>query len=102
MSREPTFTRHRSRRRRRVAAIAALFLAVVAAVAVTWLLIGRTGPAAEDAANRFLAAWSRADDRGAAAATDNPKAAAASLDANRRGLDGATLRALLLDVREDG
>jgi len=66
------------------------------------MLVGRTGPKAEDAANGFLAAWSRADDRGAAAATDDPKAAAASLEANRNGLDGARLRARLLEVREEG
>jgi len=96
-----TISRHR--RRQRTGAVAAVALAVLAAAAAaTWLLVVRTGPAAEEAAQTFLAAWSRGDDRGAAALTDDPKAAAASLDANRRGLDGPTLRAGLLDVREDG
>ena len=99
----PTFTRQRSHRRsRRVAAVVALAASIVAAGTLAWLLVGRTGPTPEDAANRFLAAWSRGDDRGAAAQTSDPTAAAASLEANRKGLDGAALRARLLDVREDG
>ncbi len=79
-----------------------LAIAILAAAAAAAVFILRTDldPAAD--ANRFLAAWSRGDDRGAAALTDHPRAAAESLEANRRGLDGATLRARLLDVREDG
>ena len=40
-----------------------------------------------------VAAWTRGDDRGAAALTSDPRAAAAALAANRRGLDGARARA---------
>jgi cell division protein FtsI/penicillin-binding protein 2 len=87
--------------RQRVAAVVALAVAVLAVAAAAWLLFGRTGPSPEDAANRFLAAWSRGDDRSAAGLTDRPKEAAASLEANRRGLDGASLRARLLDLTEE-
>jgi hypothetical protein len=79
----------------------ALLLLVAAAATVGWLLLGPSGPSPEEDANRFLAAWSRGDDRGAATLTDRPDAAAESLAANRRGLDGAKLRARLLDVREE-
>ena len=95
-------TIHRRSPLRRVAAAGALALAVVAAAAVAWTVLGSSGPSAEDAAARFLAAWSRGDDAGAARLTDRPEAAAAALEANRRGLDGATLRARLVDVQEDG
>jgi len=90
------------RRPSRVPAIGALVLAAVAVAALaTWLLIGRTGPAPEDAATAFLAAWSRGDDRRAAGMTDDPSAAAKDLEANREGLDGATLQARLLDLSEE-
>ena len=95
--------RHRPRRLLRAGAGLVLLLAIVATGAVAlWLFVLQAGPRAEDDARRFLAAWSRGDDRGAAALTDQPKVAAESLAANRRGLDGASLRARLLDVREDG
>jgi hypothetical protein len=93
---------HRPRRRRRAGAALVLLFAIVAAAAVALsLLVLQAGPSAEDDAGRFLAAWSRGDDRGAAALTDRPQVAAESLAANRRGLDGASLRARLLDVREE-
>jgi len=96
-------SRQRSRRRRRAGALGALALAIIAVgAAALWLLVLRTEPSPEDDASRFLARWSRGDDRGAAALTDRPEVAAESLAANRRGLDGASLRARLLDVREDG
>ena len=98
-----TISRHRPRRRRRAGAVVALLLAIVATGALAlWLFVLQAGPSAEDDARRFLAAWSRGDDRGAAALTDRPEVSAESLAANRRGLDGASLRARLLDVREDG
>ena len=100
MSGGRTIYRRRSRGRR-VAAVAALVVALGAvAAAATWWLIGQTGPAARDAANGFLAAWSRGDDRGAAALTDRPDRPPRALAANRAGLDGATLQARLLDVTE--
>jgi cell division protein FtsI/penicillin-binding protein 2 len=101
MGRPPSFSRHRSRRVRRAAAVAALAASIVGLAIATGLLIGPKGPAAQDAANGFVAAWSRGDDRGAAALTDDPRAAAAALEANRTGLDGAELRARVLDVREE-
>ena len=101
MSGGRTMYRQRARRRRRIAAVTVLALAVVAVGATAWLLLGRTGPSPEDAANRFLATWSRGDDRAAAGVTDRPKEAAASLEANRRGLDGARLRARLLALTEE-
>ena len=51
-----------------------------------------TGEGAEDAAEVFTARWSAGDDAAAARLTDDPKAAAAALRANRRGLDGASVR----------
>ena len=89
-------------RRRRTAAVATLLLAVVAAgAAITWLLIGQAEPDPADAADRFVAAWSRGDDAGAARLTDRPGQAAAVLEANRAGLDGASLTARVVDVREE-
>jgi len=98
-----SISKHRSRRRRRAAALGAIAVTMMAvAAAALWLLVLSTGPDPQEDATRFLAAWSRGDDRGAAALTDRPQAAAESLAANRRGLDGASLRARLLDVLEDG
>jgi cell division protein FtsI/penicillin-binding protein 2 len=98
-----TISTHRARRRRRFAALAALTVAIVAAAsaALGLTVLQPDLDPAEDA-DRFLAAWSAGDDRGAAALTDRPRAAGESLAANRRGLDGAALQARLLDVREDG
>ena len=48
-----------------------------------------------------MAAWSRGDDRGAAALTNDPRAAAAALAANRRGLDGARVQATTQDVAKE-
>ena len=53
-------------------------------------------------ASRFVAAWSRGDDRGAAGLTDRARPAASDLAANRRGLDGARVRVTLGEVTEDG
>ena len=82
----------RHRRGRRITAVVALLLAVVAAgAAIAWSLSGQADPDPADAADRFVAAWSRGDDAGAARLTDRPGQAAAALEANRAGLDGATL-----------
>ncbi len=91
----------RRRRGRRIAAVATLLLAVVVAgAAITWLLMGQADPDPAEAADRFVAAWSRGDDTGAARLTDRPGQAAAGLEANRAGLDGASLTARVVDVRE--
>jgi cell division protein FtsI/penicillin-binding protein 2 len=76
--------------------------AVVVVAAAAWLFVAGSSPKPDDTANRFLAAWSRGDDRGAAGLTDRAGAAARDLDANRRGLDGAKVRATLGGVTEDG
>jgi hypothetical protein len=99
--RGPIHSRTRHRRRRRAGAAAALLL-VVAAVAATILWVTREADGPEQAAEPFLEAWSRGDDRTAAGLTDDPSGAARDLEANRRGLDGATVRALLQDLHEDG
>jgi cell division protein FtsI/penicillin-binding protein 2 len=83
----------------RVAALGAL---VVVAAAVAFVVFGGPGepPKPRTALDPYLAAWGRGDDRGAAALTDNPRAAAAALATNRRGLDGARVQASVGDVRE--
>jgi cell division protein FtsI/penicillin-binding protein 2 len=75
--------------------------AIAIAAAAAWL-VTRGGEGPEATAEPFLAAWSRGDDAGAARLTDDPRRAAEDLEANRNGLDGASVRARLLDVSEDG
>jgi cell division protein FtsI/penicillin-binding protein 2 len=84
----------------RVAAIGALAVVVGA---VAFVLFGGAGKAAgpSSALDPYLAAWSRGDDRGAGALTDDPRAATAALIANRRGLDGARVQTAVGQVRED-
>ena len=92
---------HRSSARR-AAAVAAL-LAAVAAVAggIAFIVLAR-GPEPEPAIDRYLAAWSRGDDAGAARATDRPPAARAALEASRAGLDGAKVGARRTSLTRDG
>ena len=86
----------------RIAAVTALVLAVAATVAAAiWLIGGRGGPPASDTAEAFARAWSQGDDRGAAQLTNAPERASADLQANRRGLDGAKVRAEVIDVTEE-
>jgi cell division protein FtsI/penicillin-binding protein 2 len=86
----------------RVAAVTALVLAVAGTVAAAiWLIGGRSGPPASDTAEAFVRAWSRGDDRGAAQFTNAPERASEDLQANRRGLDGAKVRAEVIDVAEE-
>jgi Penicillin-binding Protein dimerisation domain/NTF2-like N-terminal transpeptidase domain len=86
------------------ARIAALGALVVVVGAVAFVVFGGPGKSAgpRSALDPYLAAWARGDDRGAGALTDNPRAAAGALAANRRGLDGARVRAAAGDVREHG
>jgi cell division protein FtsI/penicillin-binding protein 2 len=89
------------RRRRRAAAFVALGVAVAAVAVIAFVLVsGGDKPAADQAARRFVAAWNRGDDAGAARVTDRPAAAAADLTANRRGLDGAAVTARVVAVNE--
>jgi cell division protein FtsI/penicillin-binding protein 2 len=84
-------------------AIALGALALVAVATVVILFVRGSGPPAPtEALDPFLAAWSRGDDRAAAALTSDPAAAAAALTANRRGLDGARVRASTQDVAKNG
>jgi cell division protein FtsI/penicillin-binding protein 2 len=86
--------------RARLLALGALALA---AAAIAFLLLSRGGsPGPRDALDPYLAAWGRGDDRGAGALTDSPRKATAALQANRRGLDGAAVRAAVLAVDERG
>jgi cell division protein FtsI/penicillin-binding protein 2 len=84
----------------RIAAVTALVLAVAATVVAAIVLLGGGGPPASDTAEKFAAAWSRGDDQGAARLTNAPERASADLQANRRGLDGAKVRAEVIDVAE--
>ena len=84
---------------------ASALVAVLVAVALAGGFVAYralTGERAEDAAELFVARWDSGDDAAAARATDDPTAAAAALRANRRGLDGARLRATLGEVEESG
>jgi cell division protein FtsI/penicillin-binding protein 2 len=85
-----------------VARVAALGALAIVVGAVAFVVFGGPGKPAgpRTALDPYLAAWARGDDRGAAALTDDPRAATAALTASRRGLDGAHVRASVVDVRE--
>ncbi len=86
---------------RRLVALLALAVALAwAGVAVVLLVRKADPPRARDALAPFVAAWSDGDDAVAARATDDPRAAARDLAANRRGLDLARVRATVLSVIE--
>lgn len=87
----------RSAPRRWLTGLVAVLALAAAAAVVVWLL--RPSPA-EAALERFAELWSRGNDTAAARLTDGPKPAEAALRANRRGLDGARLRAEVVDVEE--
>jgi cell division protein FtsI/penicillin-binding protein 2 len=78
-------------------ALGALALVAVAAGVIIFARAA-TPPGPDEALDPFLAAWTRGDDRGAAALTNDPRAAGAALVANRRGLDGARLHASVTSV----
>ena len=73
--------------------MAALVAAIAAAVAVVVFVVLARGPEPEPAIDRYLAAWSRGDDAGAARAAEDPKTTRAALEASRAGLDGAKVSA---------
>jgi cell division protein FtsI/penicillin-binding protein 2 len=80
-------------------ALGALALVAGAAGAIVFVR-GSEPPGPGEALDPFVAAWTRGDDRGAAAQTSDPRAAAAALAANRRGLDGARVQATVEEVAE--
>ena len=101
MTRFPAIVPRSHTSRARLMALGAL--ALVAAAAAVILFVRGTGPPGPDEAlDPFLAAWTRGDDRGAAAITTDPRAAGASLVANRRGLDGAGVHASARAVDQHG
>src|SRR3954447_19223161 len=87
----------------RALAVLVLLAAVAAAAALVYVLSVRdTGPSARESLQAFAQTWSRGDDAGAARDTTDAAVAAKALRANRRGLDGAKLRASVLSVHEAG
>ncbi len=83
----------------RIAALAALAV-VTGAAAVIIFVREAAPPGPDEVLTPFVAAWTRGDDQGAAALTDNPRAAGAALVANRRGLDGARVQAAVEEVAQ--
>jgi cell division protein FtsI/penicillin-binding protein 2 len=90
--------------RRAGARLLALGALALVAAAVVFVVLWRESrpPGPDDALGSYAAAWTRGDDTGAGALTDNPRAATAALRANRRGLDGARVQATVLGVDEHG
>ena len=91
-----------SRSSRRAGAVVALLAAVAAAAAVVAFVVLSRGPEPGPAADRYLAAWSRGDDAGAARAADRPAATRTALEASRAGLDGAKVSARRTALERDG
>jgi cell division protein FtsI/penicillin-binding protein 2 len=87
----------------RIAAIAALVVAVAAVAGGAAYVLSSRGPEPGPAIDRYLAAWSRGDDAGAARAAVRPAQARAALEASRAGLDGAKVEArrTTLERRDD-
>jgi cell division protein FtsI/penicillin-binding protein 2 len=95
--------REEPRRGARGLAILVLLAGVAVAAGVVYgLFLRDTGPTARDTLASFVSTWSGGDDPAAARATTDAAAAGKALRANRRGLDGAKLRASVLSVHEDG
>lgn len=84
------------------ALIAALSLLVAGGAAVLYVVVGdRSTTPAKAAAERFVSAWSRGNDRAAAQSTDAPHRSFERLRSSRRGLDGATVVARVQSVHAD-
>lgn len=77
-------------------------LVVVVAVAVVLLTQRSSPPGPETAAQALAQAWSSADDQAFGAATTDAGAAARSLRASRKGLDGASATVRVTDVTSTG
>ncbi len=106
MRRSPRRNHRTSRLRPRVPRLRTLVILGVAVLALAGANVGlrlqreAEEPGPREAAGAFLAAWSRGDDRAAARETTRPAEAARVLAVNRKGLDGARVRARLLSLRE--
>jgi cell division protein FtsI/penicillin-binding protein 2 len=83
-------------------ALAALLLAAAGAAALVAFVLQSRGPEPAPAVDRYLAAWSRGDDAGAARSTQDPKSARAALEASRAGLDDAKVTARRTSISRKG
>ena len=81
--------------------VIAALIALLSAAGLAFVLLRADREPTDDTLERYAAAWSRGDDRGAARLTDRPAAALAQLTASRRGLDGATVHATVRTIRRD-
>jgi cell division protein FtsI/penicillin-binding protein 2 len=86
----------------RLAAFGALAVAIAAVVVVVVVWRHNKPPGPDATLKSYAAAWTRGDDRGAGALTDNARAATAALVANRRGLDGAHVQASVDQITSHG
>src|SRR4051794_6504261 len=80
--------------------LAPLTLIVAVGAVALYFATRSGGDPARDAFVGYTAAWSRGDDRAAARLTDDPRTALAQLQASRKGLDGASVRATVDAVSE--
>ena len=97
-------SRHRAgaARRARIVVVGLLTLAVLGIAALALVTLNPWAETAEERLSLFAAAWQRGDDEAVARMTDAPDAALRALEASRKGLDGAKLRAKAGPVDERG
>lgn len=99
------YSRHRAgaAKRARIIVVGLLALAVLGIVALALVTLDPWAETAEERLALFTAAWQRGDDQAAARMTDAPDAALRALEASRKGLNGAKLRAQAgkVDERDD-
>ena len=87
---------------RLLAVLGVVVLSLAAGVAALLLARKAAEPSPREALAPFLTAWSKGDDRAAARLTDRPAEAARVLGENRKGLDGAAVRATIVRLPEPG
>jgi cell division protein FtsI/penicillin-binding protein 2 len=80
--------------------LAPLVLIVAVGGVAVYFVTRSGGDPASDTFAAYAAAWSRGDDRAAARLTDNADAAVAQLQASRKGLDDASVKATVRSVTE--
>ncbi|CAA9538333.1 MAG: Cell division protein FtsI [Peptidoglycan synthetase] [uncultured Solirubrobacteraceae bacterium] len=88
--------------RRGLIVLGVLVLALAGAYAGLRVYQEEQEPGPRAALEKYLSAWSRGDDRAAARETTNPREAARVLAVNRKGLDGARVKARVLSLRTAG